>query len=506
MQRTRLRKIRGNRATHLVNGYAQRVTRRSLFASTLLALALVGDTAAAHAHGGTPYSLKIMRSPGSTTLYMPSYWWGVWVGSTDVATNPSAPWHFICEEAINTYRDRRFALSNDGALYATSQAGVTVARQNGCAWIGSTANTAGELATLASTGIAVDPVDGTTAWVATGTNATVTGTNRVPAHNGVFVTHDHGDHFARVPGIGGAAGDTSDPTYGRTYDSVVVAPSDGKTLYLSSTNYKGTFDVAVHKTTDAGVTFTTVPMPTLPGHGAVFSLQLMAVDPRDATVVYARATMAAAEGTQLFLRGVFSSSGLVFTELASIAIPSPNHFDWSKGINDLSFDLKRDQLLVATGKGLLRGSAALTSQASDFAAGDDLSQTQCVFFDADNDRVFACGGTYGPDFAALACDSSTSPALRSIFQFEQTVGPIDCPAGTQVAMLCPPIWATYQSELNPGNPVVSDGGVPADGGVLTTSGGGCSVSGKGAPGPWALIALAMLAAFAYRRTASRRRG
>ena len=55
-------------------------------------------------------------------------YWGLFVG-TD-----GGPWHWICEEAMNTYQQRRFALGKDGTLYATDRVGLTVSRDEGCTW------------------------------------------------------------------------------------------------------------------------------------------------------------------------------------------------------------------------------------------------------------------------------------------------------------------------------------------------------------------------------------
>ena len=208
----------------------------------------------------------------------------------------------------------------------------------------------------------------------------------------------------------------------------------------------------------------------------------MAVDPRDPQVFYARATLSGAAPTQIFVRGLYTDATLTLTELWSIPVAQAIQTDWSKGINDLAFDLAHDQLIVATGKGLVRGSAALTSAASSFATSDNLAQTQCVDYDPTSGRLCACGGTFGPDFAALACNSATASTLKSIFSFTDTIGPIDCPTDTTVAKKCPAIWSTYQYELNPGDPITDGGVSPVDAGPTVMNDGGCSMSGVGADG------------------------
>ena len=115
-----------------------------------------------------------------------------------------------------------------------------------CTWTAAT----GDLATLHTTDVAVDPVDGATAYVTAGDGGTTASDGGiVPASNAVFVTHDHGAHFARLPSLSG-----------RIYLSVRVAASDPKTIYVTSASSTAPLDLAVHRSSDGGTSFTTTTL------------------------------------------------------------------------------------------------------------------------------------------------------------------------------------------------------------------------------------------------------
>lgn len=446
-----------------------------------LSVAVVsGSGGTAQAHGGLPISLRILRVPGSTTMSVPVHYWGMWVGQKMAE---GYEWRWICEEAINAERFRRYAVSADGIYYATNSKGLSMSRMNGCNWPAAT----GEIATLKTSDIATDPVDGATAWVTTatgalaGTNGTLTG-----APNGLFVTHDHGDTFTRVPGIG---------TSGRLLTSVRVSPSDPKVLYLSSTDYMAPYGQAIDRSTDGGVTFTSQPLTSITNRGAVSGLELMAVDPHDPSILFARANvMESGKVRQLLLRVERAGdAGQVATELTSIETASLSG-KLPSGINDIAFDVAHELIFVATQGGILRGSTkALPITLTKVST---LGQAQCV--DVAGDELFACSWNYTPEFAAIAVGDDTGSTMGSIFTFDQTVGPIDCPADTDVQLVCPQIWYTYASEL--GITKVPDLGTNADMGDGGSDSPDCSYApGRSGPGGMTLVAGALLLLLARRR-------
>jgi hypothetical protein len=452
----------------------------STLAVALIVFALQGGRA--DAHGGLPITLRILRVPGSDTMYVPVHYWGIWVGKK------GGPWRWICEEAINAERFRRYAVSADGTYYATNTKGLSFSRQDGCEWPAAT----GELATLTTKDVATDPVDGKTAWVAAGSEAiaNVDG-SRTPQANGLFVTHDHGDSFARAAGIG---------TTGRTIDSVRVAPTDGKVVYATSTNFEPPFDHLIHRSLDGGATFASADLSSVTGQGTLATLEVMAVDPRDPSVIFARANVGSGDATMQLLLRVANAGDAGQSAVLIHAVPVASlSGNYASGINDLAFDLAHDTIFVATGTGLLRGS--FTSLPIALSPLGTLSQAQCV--DVAGDELSACSWAYSPDFAALAAGSVTGTTLTPFFQFQDTTGPIECPAGTGVQNVCPDVWATYAFQLGIGESddlgvdAASDGGQPGGGACECAMGRG-SAGGAGAA---LAIALGLVVLLLRRRIA-----
>jgi hypothetical protein len=112
-----------------------------------------------------------------------------------------------------------------------------------------------------------------------------------------------------------------------------------------------------------------------------------------------------------------------------------------------------------------------------------------------------------PDFAALAESDDGAQSFHSILNYVNTVGPVDCPAGTPVGDTCPLYWQMYGSQLGIS---FTDGGMPiSDGGMEPPhpkSGCGCQLGaaargGLDGAGAGALLVLALLALAAVRRRA-----
>lgn len=61
--------------------------------------------------------------------------------------------------------------------------------------------------------------------------------------------------------------------------------------------------------------------------------------------------------------------------------------------------------------------------------------------------LYACAWNYSPDRAAIARLSDNAQSFAKVFQFDDTKGPLDCPANTQVSQICPEVWANYADQL-----------------------------------------------------------
>lgn len=421
---------------------------------TLAALALVcstvGGVGRAHAHGGLPVSQHILRQNDGDIMFVPVVFWGVWVGQA------GGPWKWICEELINGYRFRKFALSSDGAFYATDVKGVTRSTDNGCTWT----KVGGTLATLHTTDVVVDPTDGATAYAATGDGGSVLPDGGiVPAANGVYVTHDHGASWTALPTL------SSD----LLFQSVRVAPSNSLRIYVTSGAQQSPYTPTLHRSLDGGATFTALPLANLVDGVGPHALELLAVDPRDPAIVWARAVAVVPTGADAVTRQALLRStdgGATFTELLKLDAVTEGSGQ-TRGIDGIAWDVTAGAVYVATRTGLYKGADAGSATAPSLAAVGGLAQTQCV--DVHKGAVYACSSQFPPDNAAVARSSDGAASFTAVLNYVDTVGPVDCPAGTPVGDQCPAYWYMYGAQLG----ISFDGGVGGDMTATPTSPGGC---------------------------------
>jgi hypothetical protein len=456
-----------------------------------LVVALLLAPTLALAHGGLPISQRILRQHDGDVMYVPVVYWGLWVG------RPHGPWTWICEEVINDYRFRRFALSTDGTFYATDKQGITRSLDHGCSWTAAP----GAIATLRATDVAVDPVDGATAWVATADGGSVTDDGGiVPAHNGVFVTHDHGASWTALAGLESDAA--------RLFTSVRVAPSDAQTIYATSGATLAPFTAMLHRSTDGGDHFTGTTLALMVAGVTPHALELLAVDPRNPLVLWARAiasvdTGSGSEPRHALLRS--SDGGVTWANLLETAATTEPSGQ-SHGIDGVSIDAAGGRVYVATNRGLRAAADDGSSTVPTLAAAGGLSVAQCV--DVHGGAVYACSSQYAPDFAAVAQSTDGAQSFSSVLDYAATVGPVDCPAGTPVGDQCPMYWYRYGPqlgvELDGGTGVadmaIGDGGAGGhDDGCGCTLGRGGRATTTATPLSFVLVIGALAAARGRRR-------
>jgi hypothetical protein len=448
-----------------------------------LVLSIGGD---ARAHGGLPISEQIVRVANGDVMYVPTLFWGLWIG------DGVGPWKWICEEELNPNRGRRFAITSDGTYYATNLKSITVSHDNGCTW---TDYTGPGLSDVPTSDVAVDPSDPARAYVAT---AELDNTAGMPGmiDNALYVTSDHGMSFDRATGL--------DAT-GRALSSVLIAPSDPNVIYVTSQGYgPQPLFPAVHRSGDRAVTFSTeVPTYTLDGRTPT-NLVVLAIDPRNADVIFVRAFAAFIDGgvevsRHALLRSV--DQGAHFEELWKMdGVSSPGGI--SRGIEGVAFDLQRGNIYVASAAGILVSTTAGATGPLAFVVSPALTRAQCV--DMHNGSLYACSNNYTPDRAAIARSDDGALTFTSLLTYDQTKGPVDCPAGTPVGDMCPNWWLTYGPQLGVDFP---DGGTDDGGGGGGGGNARCGATPSGTPGVDTILiglALAALAALRLRGRSSRR--
>jgi hypothetical protein len=457
-------------------------------AAVVVALALLFP-ALGHAHGGLPVSQRILRIAGGDTMYVPVVYWGVWVGPA------GGPWHWICEEMINGNQFRKFTLSVDGTFYATDKKGVTRSTDSGCTWTAVT----GPLATLHTTDIAVDPLaDPASAWAATGDGGLITDDGGViTAANSVYVTHDHGDSWAPLNVL---------PT-DRIYTSVRVADA-GQTLYVTSGSQSTPFTPTLHRSTNGGTSFLATPLPNTVDGVDPHTLELLTVDPRASTVLWARAVATVPTGSTSVIRQALLRStdgGTTFAQIYELdATTDPS--GQTHGIDSVAIDVSANRVYVATRTGLLSGADDAGNTPPTLAPAGSFSQAQCV--DIHGGALYVCTSQFPPDNAAIARSTDGAATYSSVLNYADTVGPVDyCPRGTPVGDMCPYYWYMYGSQLG----ITFDGGT--DGAMMDPPGGGgcgCTVGTvESAAGGLTFAALVLVLAIRTGATSAaraRRRG
>ncbi len=425
--------------------------RRALAGSTLLLLSSL-----ASAHGGLPVSQHILRQSGGDQMFVPVVFWGLWV------SQPDGTWKWICEELINANRYRKWALSTDGMFYTTDSQGLTQSSDHGCTWTPAT----GAISTLHTTDVEVDPVDGATAYASTGDGGTVTDDGFIiQASNAVYVTHDHGTTWTPLPGL------TSMSM--RLFDTVRPAPSSGQILYATSNMQMPPYDIAIHQSTDGGMNFSTTVLTYQLDGVLPHALEILAIDPRNSNVIWARATAEVPEGADSVTRHSLIRSadgGQTWSELYTLDAVTGSSGE-TLGIDDVTFDMPNNRTYVATRTGLLSGADDGSTTVPAIASAGRLQQTQCA--DVHNGGLYVCSSQFPPDNAAVALSTDQSATFNSVLNYVDTIGPVDCPATTPVGQLCPSYWYMYGSQLG----ISFDGGIIGDGGVMMKmhSGCGCSV-------------------------------
>lgn len=391
---------------------------------------------AAWGHGAVPISQGLMWR--GDTMLVPAAYWGVFVGSD------GGDWHWICEEAISGVQSRLMSLCTDGTLFASDRTGLRVSRDNGCSWESVSSGTSG-IDQLVVYGLIND----------TGRARTWVLANNVDGSgNGLWSSDDSGRTWQQRYAMPGYVG------------SALIGSADDRTLVISSLSSGSQQQPVLHVSTDGGQTFAGQPLTYQLDGKAVVNVSPLWVDPKVAERIYVV---------------IPQDSGSVILRLDGNAAPVE-----ALRTPALIYAMERstaagsDTVFLGTSKGIYASVAG-----APFTLLSGVGSAQCL--SAHNGTLYACAWNYFPDFAAIARLSSDATSFTKVFQFGDTLGPIDCPASTSVGQICPSYWANYASQLS-NQPSLPSGNQPP-----AAMSSGCQTVPHAAPSPLGgLLALVLL--------------
>ena len=288
----------------------------------------------------------------------------------------------------------------------------------------------------------------------------------------LWATSDGGVTFAKIPSSVTA----------QTFTTVEFAPGDPSTAYAAS-NDVGAGTASIWRSADGGTSWTQAPF----GVAGQFHVYLSAVSPTNASLVWLR--------TYDLPETIFRSTNGGASFGATAGTPA--------GIE--SFGITTAGLPAFT----------TSRSAGTFVARDGLTFTHVAGgphgrgFGWDGRGEWEASDDYGDGYAlALAAVGTT--AFAPVFEFKQLTGPKSCPAGTDVATICPPLWPAMEIKLGITTPVPSPSPSPSPtpgNGGGGSGGCGCDLGGgAGSAREWgiAIATLVALGALLAKRHRSRR--
>lgn len=444
---------------------------RAALAAALVVSSLTGEAPEALANGRPPASVSIAsRKNGRDILVATTF--GVLLSKDD-----GCSFQWLCEQSIGyggTF-DPKYAIGDDGTIYATTFEGLRVSRDGGCtfstATAGLPANDPGALDKIWVD--AIDLAPNGDVWLATAESG---------RYNDVYRSRDQARTFQPM-GLHSAA---------IWWKSIKVSHADPQRMYVAGYQIAGAAPdggqmpptAHLRRSDDAGATWRAMPLAGV-ALAATPVLHVMAIDPGNPDVLYLRSTAAVPPSGDKLYRS--ADGGETWAEVMSLSEPI------------LGVSLRGGGALVAAGS----GGAFTSTDGKTFTAVPDAPHLACVDERGDG-SVLACGANWEPDFFAAA-SSADGRDWKKLVRFAEMTGPLECPEGTVQRDTCDlAMWTSMREQFGatgPGRtcPAVDEPAPPPKSG----SSGGCCDGGGGPSGAGG--AAAMLLALAGAAGLLRRR-
>lgn len=437
---------------------------------------LVLTSGLASAHGRLAETYEVLWHPTDPDMLAINTTFGL-VLTRDGGTS----WRWVCREAMNVslVRDPPFLLGDEAAVGATFD-GLVLGTLDGCTWTFPTP----ELERIVTIDLIRHPTRATTMLALTSSGGDF--------DNLLYRSDDSG--FTWRP--------TSEPIEPILFEKVRVAPSNPSRVYLSG-SYPRTPENPerrpfVHRSDDDGATWERIAFPFRDGDRNVF---LMAVDPDDADVLYARVSHEA-DRPELNERLTRSEDGgeswedlFELPDLRAFAFSDDGRTIWIGGrgadtgvVVDAGF--VDGGVTIGDGRGLWR-----SVDGGPFESVRDDVSIGCLH--VRGDELWACGWSFTDGFA-VGRSTDEGRTFTPVFDFPDLLGPVQCEG--EVPTTCMRADQDIIRDLGlpceDGGPCPErpDAGVDAGGGGMAGGGCGCDLTRQSTPAfGWLGVALAVVA-------------
>jgi photosystem II stability/assembly factor-like uncharacterized protein len=368
------------------------------------ALALCLASGSVHANGRMPGATALTLGAGDTERLVVRATYGI-VTSRDGGKK----WNWVCEQAVGVSgeADPPLAVTGDGTLILVApRGGLLTSKDEGCTWSPGPALFEGKK----TVDLAGDPADPARVVVLASTVDTIDDHGLVSYANLVGETRNGGESFEAFAAL------PSD-FVGETLE---VAPSDAKRVYVSGTANDDPLVGVVLRTKDGGATWSRFTLPLPQGSGSVF---ISAIDPKNPDRLWIRVP---GRGDTF---GFFPAALLVsedggehFTEVARTTRAM------------FGFALSPDGAELAYG-GPFDGLYVGPSDGSAFTKVSSLG-VRCLKWRSSG--LYACASQPGDAFT-LGLSPLADGAFESLYD-ARTTCPEACPAGGNFARACESTW------------------------------------------------------------------